>query len=179
MKVVRTRWPFVLLILAGIAVLLVSFVDMVLQKGWFQHVIVSYIILIILAVVLIVLTKVIEAPEIFKELEEFEKLPGGRINHFKCPQCGSFFAIQEAQHEQKHTLKITCPSCGVTGAIPLKPQTNKEKIPSKKSKPLRFKCDKCNEEIMVWAEGGDIVTDVKITVCPYCGEQNTLRKIKD
>ena len=177
MRFIKIKWLFLLLMLASIIVFLISIIDMSLNKsGWYPFVIASYVVLIILTIVLMVLTRVIIFPGLFKKLVEFEKIPKGELRHFKCPQCNSFFALEEA-YKQQCPIEITCPSCGVAGIIPLQPQTMKGTIPKKKSKLLRFKCDKCSEEIILWAEGSDITTDVKVTICPYCGEQKHLKKI--
>jgi predicted RNA-binding Zn-ribbon protein involved in translation (DUF1610 family) len=50
-------------------------------------------------------------------------------------------------------------------------------IPEKKSIKANFKCNLCGEGITVWAEGTDLFKDMYIHSCPFCGEDQTMKRI--
>ena len=180
--IIKAKWPFAVLILAGIVLMFLAGYDIVLNKGYFQHIVAAYLVLIILAILLIVIPA-LTAPkpkELFEKVEEFKPEEfEEKISHFKCPVCNAHFALEEKKFQQNHLFKITCPACGVIGRISLNPKTVEEKIPKTKSKPLDFKCNNCQEEISIWLEGNKkILDDTKIFSCPNCGAENTLERIQ-
>jgi predicted RNA-binding Zn-ribbon protein involved in translation (DUF1610 family) len=118
-----------------------------------------------------------KAPVIMDVVEQFEKTLEGGLYHFKCPTCEGFFAIKKSKGDNKQYVTMTCPDCGAIGVIPPNPSSIEDEIPEKKSIKANFKCESCGEGITVWAEGTDLYKKLHVYSCPYCGEDETMRKI--
>ena len=110
-------------------------------------------------------------------VEEFEKTLEGKLYHFKCPQCEGIFAIKKSKHNNKKPFTLTCPDCGTIGRISGSPPVVVEEIPEQKSENIKFKCKNCGERVSIWAEGTDLVQDVEIYSCPYCGKRQSMKNI--
>jgi predicted RNA-binding Zn-ribbon protein involved in translation (DUF1610 family) len=147
--------------------------DIVYNEQWLERIIALYGILIILTLLFLV-SKERKKPAVNKTVDEFEKSLKGKLQHFKCPLCGGIFAIKKSKHNNKTPFTLTCPDCGRTGTISSKPSQIWEEIPEKKSIHKNFTCAHCGEWMMVWAEGVDIVQDVHVYSCPYCGIKQDL-----
>jgi predicted RNA-binding Zn-ribbon protein involved in translation (DUF1610 family) len=177
----KMKWPFIALIIAGIILMFLAGYDIVLNKGYFQHIVAAYLILIILAILLIVITAITtpKPKELFEKVEEFkEGAEEEGVSHFKCPKCNAHFALQELKFQQNNLFKMTCPSCGIVGKISLNPQILEEKLPKTKSRGLNFKCTNCEEEMVIWLEGNKkILDDTKILICPNCGADNSVIRL--
>jgi predicted RNA-binding Zn-ribbon protein involved in translation (DUF1610 family) len=169
----RRSLPFVSIIVLAFMVLLFSIWDIVYNEQWLERIIALYGILIILTLLFLV-SKEKKKLIIKKTVDEFEKSLNGKLHHFKCPSCGGIFAIKKSKHNNKKPFILTCPDCGNTGTIPSKPSQILEEIPEKKSVHKNFKCEHCGEWIMVWAEGVDIIQDIHVYSCPYCGTKRDL-----
>ena len=72
---------------------------------------------------------------------------------------------------------MTCPDCGIIGKISSSPPVIVEEIPEQKSENIKFKCKSCGERVSIWAEGTDLVQDIQIYSCPYCGEKQFMKNI--
>jgi predicted RNA-binding Zn-ribbon protein involved in translation (DUF1610 family) len=165
--------PFICIIILAFLVLLSSIWDILYNEKWLLGIMALYGILLILTLLFLV-SKERKKPAAEKTVDEFEKTLKGRLQHFKCPACGGIFAIKKSKHNNKKPFTLTCPDCGRTGTIPSKPAQIIEEIPEKKSVHKKLKCERCGEWIMVWAEGADIISDVHVYSCPYCGEKQDL-----
>lgn len=174
MRLTRKTLPFVGLMVLALVVLLFSLWDIIYHEQWLERIIALYVILFILTL-LFLATNAKKKPTDIKNVEEFEKSLKGKLHHFKCPSCGGIFAIKKSQQNNKKAFTLTCPDCGMTGTIPAKPSKVIEEIPEKKSVHKTFKCNACGESIMIWSEGKDIVSDVTVYSCPYCGAKQQLR----
>jgi len=108
--------------------------------------------------------------------KEFEKSLTGQLYHFKCPNCEGFFAIKKSKSNNKKTIKLTCPDCGIIGVIPPDPFLIEEEIPKKKSIKVNFICNICGEGITIWAEGTEMINNTQVFSCPFCGRLNTMNK---
>ena len=69
----------------------------------------------------------------------------------------------------------TCPDCGCVGQVTRSSPVIEETIPQQKSVNKTFKCEHCHEWVTVWAEGTDMVNNIQIYSCPYCGTRQTLK----
>lgn len=166
---------FAFLMLLGFWVLFFSFYDVIFDKGWIYPILAVYVILVILAVVFIILKSI--KPASVDTVEEFEKTLGGKLYHFKCPNCNGFFALKKSKHNDKKPFKMTCPDCGEIAVVPPSPICIEEEIPEKKSVNVDFRCKSCGEGITVWAEGAELYPDVCMFSCPYCGMEETMNRI--
>jgi predicted RNA-binding Zn-ribbon protein involved in translation (DUF1610 family) len=175
MKIPWRILPFVGIICLAFLVLLFSILDILYNEKWLERIIALYGILIILTLLFLV-SKEWKKPVEKKTVDEFEKSLKGRLQHFKCPSCGGVFAIKKSKHNNKKPFTLTCPDCGTTGTVPSKPSQIVEEIPEKKSVHKKFRCESCGEWIMVWAEGADIVSDIRVYSCPYCGTKQDLHQ---
>jgi predicted RNA-binding Zn-ribbon protein involved in translation (DUF1610 family) len=175
MILTRKTLPFIGIMVLACIVLLFSLWDIIYHESWLERIIALYGILFILTL-LFLATNTKKKPAGIKNVEEFETSLKGRLHHFKCPVCGGIFAIKKSRHNNKKSFTLTCPDCGTTGTIPSKPSKVIEEIPEKKSINKNFKCEACGGSIMVWAEGADIVSDVKVYSCPYCGTKQRMRQ---
>ena len=72
--IIKAKWPFAVLILAGIVLMFLAGYDIVLNKGYFQHIVAAYLVLIILAILLIVIPALTtpKPKELFEKVEEFK-----------------------------------------------------------------------------------------------------------
>ena len=174
MKIPRKTLPFIGIIFLAFIVLLFSIWDIIYHELWLERIIALYGILIILTLLFLV-SKEKKKPVVKKNIDEFEKSLKGKLHHFKCPSCGGIFAIKKSKYNNKKPFTLTCPDCGTTGTIPSKPSQIIEEIPEKKSVNKNFKCETCGEWIMVWAEGTDLVSDIHVFSCPYCGAKQDMR----
>jgi predicted RNA-binding Zn-ribbon protein involved in translation (DUF1610 family) len=173
MKIPWKILPFIGIILLAILVLLFSIWDILYNEKWLERIIALYGILLILTLLFLV-SKEMRKPVLKKTVDDFEKTLEGRLQHFKCPSCGGFFAIKKSKQNNKKPFTLTCPDCGTTGTVPSTPTQIVEEIPEKKSAHKKFRCDCCGEWILVWAEGADIIRDIRVYSCPYCGEKQDL-----
>jgi len=169
----RSKLPFIAIILFAFLVLVFSIWDILYDEKWLEGIIALYGILIILCVLFLV-SKQKKQPDVEKTVDAFEKSLQGKLQHFKCPSCGGIFAIKKSKQNNKKSFMLTCPDCGTTGTVPSQPARILEEIPDKKSVHKRFTCDHCGEWMMVWAEGADIINDIKVYSCPYCGTKHDL-----
>jgi predicted RNA-binding Zn-ribbon protein involved in translation (DUF1610 family) len=169
----RKTAPFVAIIILAFVVFLFSLWDIVYNEQWLERIIALYGILVILTVLFLV-SKEKKKPVVKKTVDEFEKSLKGKLHHFKCPLCDGIFAIKKSKQNNKKSFTLTCPDCGTIGTVPSKPSRVLEEIPEKKSVHKNFKCEHCGEWITVWAEGVDIVTDVHVYSCPYCGTKQDM-----
>lgn len=172
----RDNLPFLGVILFAFVVLVFSVWDILYDEQWLERIIALYGILFILCV-LFLLSKAKKQQAAVKTVDEFEKSLEGRLQHFKCPSCGGIFAIKKSKHNNKKPFLLTCPDCGMTGNVPSQPSRVREQIPGQKSVHKRFLCEHCGEWMMVWAEGADIVPDVRVFSCPYCGTHHDLHAV--
>ena len=176
MRLFRSPWIFILLLFLGLVVLFLSIWDIVFEKEWMGLILVLYGLLIAMVFMFIVL---LSLRRVYKEatVEEFEKTLGGRLYHFKCPNCSGFFAVKKSKRNNKKPVKMTCPDCGKIGVILPFPESIEEYIPEKKSVSINFKCKNCEEGITIWAEGSEIYQNVRVYSCPYCGERKTMSRV--
>jgi len=175
MRLTRTTLPFIGLMVLALVVLLFSLWDIIYNEQWLERIIALYGILFILTL-LFLATNGKKKPVDIQNVEKFEKSLKGKLQHFKCPACGGIFAIKKSQQNNKKAFTLTCPDCGATGTVPSKPSTVVEEIPEKKSIHKKFKCEACGGSIMIWSEGKDIVSDVAVYSCPYCGAKQPLHQ---
>ncbi len=175
MNWIRSRWPFIILILLSILVVSLSIVDILFNRDWTSFILMSYAILIILFF-LIILLRSQKTYLVKTTLEEFEKTLTGGLYHFKCPSCSGIFAIKKSKSNNKKPVKMTCPGCGIIGTIPSSPASIEEEIPEKKSIGVNFKCSSCGEGVTIWAEGTELYSDVNVYSCPFCGKQKTMNR---
>ena len=177
MTLTRSKLLFTVIMLLSIVVLFSSLFDIIYEKQWLQIILTLYAILIIFTIVLLFLKptkKIVESGDI---VEEFEKTLEGKLYHFKCPNCNGIFAIKKSKHNNKKPFTLTCPDCGTVGKISSSPLVVVEEIPEQKSENIKFKCKNCGERVSIWAEGTDLVQDVQIYSCPYCGEGQSMKNI--
>jgi predicted RNA-binding Zn-ribbon protein involved in translation (DUF1610 family) len=175
MRWIKTPWPFIILSLLGLIVLVFSIFDVIYDWKLILLSIVLYIVLFILILLVIYLRSKKEIPSI-TTVEEFEKRLKGGLYHFKCPTCSGIFAIKKSKSNNKKYIKMTCPDCGAIGHIPPNPAVIEEEIPEKKSIKASFECTLCGEGITVWAEGTELYKDVSVYSCPFCGEKKSLKR---
>lgn len=172
----RDTLPFLGVILFAFVVLVFSIWDILSDEQWLERIIALYAILIILCILFLV-SRTKRQPIVHKTVDEFEKSLKGRLQHFKCPSCGGIFAIKKSKQNNKKPFMLTCPDCGMTGNVPSKPVRVLEEIPERKSVHKRFICEHCGEWMMVWAEGAELVSDVRVYSCPYCGTKHDLNAV--
>lgn len=168
----RDNLPFLGIIIFAFMVLIFSIWDIIYNEQWLERIIALYIILFILCVLFSVSKK--KKPGEKKIVDEFEKTLEGKLQHFKCPSCSGIFAIKKSKQNNKKPFTLTCPDCGMTGSISSKPSQIQEEIPEKKSEHKNFTCEHCGEWMTIWAEGVDIIQDVHVYSCPYCGTKHDL-----
>jgi predicted RNA-binding Zn-ribbon protein involved in translation (DUF1610 family) len=171
----RKTIPFISITCGACIVLLFSLWDIVYQEQWLERIIALYGILIVLTLLFLVSTEK-KKPVVVQTAEEFEKSLQGTLHHFRCPCCGGMFAIKKSKQDNKKSFTITCPDCGTTGLIPPVPLQIRGNIPQKKSVHKNFICERCKEWVMIWAEGTDIVADLHVFSCPYCGTKHEMRQ---
>ncbi|DAC72964.1 MAG TPA: hypothetical protein DSN98_02665 [Thermoplasmata archaeon] len=169
----RRSLPFISIILLAFLVFVFSIWDIINNEQWLERVIALYGILIILTLLFLV-SKEKRKSFVKTNVDEFEKSLKGKLYHFKCPFCGGIFAIKKSKHNNKKPFTLTCPDCGTTGTVPSKPFQILGEIPEMKSVHKNFKCEHCGEWIMVWAEGTDIISDIHVHSCPYCGTKRDM-----
>jgi predicted RNA-binding Zn-ribbon protein involved in translation (DUF1610 family) len=116
-------------------------------------------------------------PKTIGTVGEFEKTLKGSLYHFKCPNCNGFFAVKKSKNDYKQPVKMTCPDCGEIGFIPFNPMFIEEEIPEKKSIKANFKCSICREGLTIWAEGTELYQDVHVYSCPFCGKEETMKRL--
>lgn len=172
--ITRGNLPFIGIIIFAFMVLAFSLWDIIYNEQWLERIAALYSILIILCILFLV-SKEKKKPSVAKSVDEFEKSLEGKLQHFKCPSCNGIFAIKKSKRNNKKPFQLTCPDCGMTGNVPSQPSKILEELPDKKSIHKRFTCEHCGEWMMVWAEGADIIQDVQVYSCPYCGTKNALR----
>ena len=172
----KIRWnilPFIGIIFLSFLVLLFSIWDILYNEKWLERIIALYGILLVLTLLFIVSLEM-RKPATKAIVDDFEKTLEGKLQHFKCPSCGGYFAIKKSKTNNKKPFTLTCPDCGQTGTVSSSPSQIIEEIPEKKSTHMKFKCERCGEWIMIWAEGADIIHDTHVYSCPYCGEKQDL-----
>jgi predicted RNA-binding Zn-ribbon protein involved in translation (DUF1610 family) len=174
MRISQKNLPFISIILLAFVVLFFSLWDIMYHEGWLEWVAVVYGIL-FLVLVLFLVSTIRKKSEVSSTVEAFEKSLKGKLHHFKCQNCQGIFAIKKSKHNNKKAFTLTCPDCGTVGLIPSKPQRVIEEVPEKKSVHKNFKCGQCGEWIMVWAEGANLVSDLHVYSCPYCGTKKSMR----
>ena len=177
MKLIHRKLLFLVIILLSIVVLFSSMFDIVYGKEWLQIILAIYAILIIFTIVLLFLAPTKKIAESKDIVEEFEKTLEGKLYHFKCPNCQGIFAIKKSSRNNKKPFTLTCPDCGTIGKISSSPPVVIEEIPKQKSENIKFKCKNCGEKVSIWAEGTDLVQDIQIYSCPYCGEKQSMKNI--
>jgi predicted RNA-binding Zn-ribbon protein involved in translation (DUF1610 family) len=163
------------MIILSFLVFLISLWDVIDEKQWLAGVSISYAILLILTIVLLATRKKTAVSK--DTVEEFEKTLEGKLCHFKCPNCQGIFAIKKSSRNNKKPFTLTCPDCGTIGKISSSPPVIVEEIPEQKSENIKFKCKSCGERVSIWAEGTDLVQDIQIYSCPYCGEKQSMKNI--
>jgi predicted RNA-binding Zn-ribbon protein involved in translation (DUF1610 family) len=176
MKWVKSSWPFIIITIIGLSILIFSIYDIIYDKDWMIRTFAAWGLLVVITIVVIFFRlKKEEAPA--ATLEEFEKTLKGGLYHFKCPTCSGIFAIKKSKSDNKKFVKMTCPDCGTMGTIPPNPAQIEEEIPEKKSIKANFKCNVCGEGITVWAEGTELYKKMIVHSCPFCGEEEPLKRI--
>lgn len=168
------KLPFVAIFLLACVVLFFSFWSIIYEDKWIKSILALYGILIILSVVLVYLSSKKKPKEFNNATKEFKKTLGGKLYHFKCPNCNGIFAIKKSKRDNKKPFTLTCPDCGNVGTIPPSPKLVEEKIPKQKSVKKRFECKNCGEFVSIWAEGTDLFHKMKIHSCPYCGKKQSM-----
>jgi len=177
MSWIKGSGPFIILIILGLCVMIFSIYDIIFDKGWMAVILTAYALLIIITLTVVVFLR-LQKEEVFVEtVEEFEKTLKGGLHHFKCPTCNGIFAIKKSKSNNKKHVKMTCPDCGAMGVISPNPAYVEEEIPEKKSVKANFKCYSCREGITVWAEGAELYKNVYVYSCPFCGEDETMKRI--
>jgi predicted RNA-binding Zn-ribbon protein involved in translation (DUF1610 family) len=169
----RSNLPFIGIIIFACMVLIFSLWDIIYNEKWLERIIALYGILIILCVLFLV-SKEKKSLSAGTSVEEFEKSLSGKLHHFKCTSCGGVFAIKKSNMNNKNPFKLTCPDCGETGIVSSNSEKISEEIPEKKSLYKKFICKHCGEWMMVWAEGTEIIQDVHVYSCPFCGTKQNL-----
>ena len=173
MTSVRSKLPFVAMILLACVVLILSLWDIIYERQWIQGILALYGILAILTIVLLFLRTQKKSTDA-NAVKEFEKTLEGKLYHFKCPNCNGIFAVKKSKRNNKKPFTLTCPDCGYIGKIPPTPKSIVAEIPDQKSEKTKFKCGNCGEWISIWAEGTDLFQDIQIHSCPYCGEKQSM-----
>ena len=174
MRTTRKNIPFIGIIVLACIVLFFSLWDIVYLEGWLERIAVLYGILFLL-LVLFLFSTTRKKSAVSPAVEAFEKSLKGKLHHFKCQNCQGIFAIKKSKHNNKKAFTLTCPDCGTVGLIPSKPHLVIEEVPEKKSVNKNFKCGQCGEWIMIWAEGADLVSGLRVYSCPYCGTRESMR----
>ena len=178
MKWNKNKTMFLLMALLGFLMLSVSVWDIVFEEGWHLQILAGYMVLILFTLILLVVKlKKKSADTIISSVKEFEKTLEGKLFHFQCPSCHGIFAIKKSKHNNKKPIKLTCPDCGTIGIIPSTPKSIKARIPDQKSPNVIFKCIHCEEKITMWAEGTELYKDVHVFSCPYCEEEQSMKRI--
>ena len=177
MSWIRSKGPFIILIILGFWIMVLSIFGVMFDKNWTNPILAAYSLIIILAFTLIFIrsTKPYIVPE---TVEEFEKSLKGGLFHFKCPSCNGYFAVKKSKRNNKKIVKMNCPDCGIIGVIP--PYSTlvlEEEIPEKKSIGLHFRCLCCGEGITVWSEGTQLHQNINVYTCPFCGVEQELKRI--
>jgi predicted RNA-binding Zn-ribbon protein involved in translation (DUF1610 family) len=174
----RRTVPFIAIIFFAFLVFIFSLWDILYHEQWLERIIALYGILILLTFLFLV-SREKKKKTYAKPIDDFEKSLEGRLQHFKCPSCGGIFAIKKSNQNNKQPFRLTCPDCGMKGSISSKPSQTLQEIPEKKSVHKIFQCRNCGENIMIWAEGVEMIQDDNIHVysCPYCGEKQDLLSV--
>jgi predicted RNA-binding Zn-ribbon protein involved in translation (DUF1610 family) len=176
MSWIKNSGPFVILSILGFWLIVFSIYDIVFEKGWMLVILASYAILILLILLIIYLRS--QKEEVTLDVvEEFEKTLKGKLYHFKCPTCSGIFAIKKSKSNDEKPVKMTCPDCGAIGFVPRNPACIEEEIPEKKSMKANFKCGNCGEGVTVWAEGTDLYKKMHVFSCPFCGKNESMKRI--
>ena len=177
MKLIHRKLLFLVIILLSIVVLFSSLFDIVYGNEWLQTILAIYAVLIIFTIVLLFLSPTKKTAGSKDIVEEFEKTLEGRLYHFKCPNCQGIFAIKKSSRNNKKPFTLACPDCGTIGKISSSPPVIVEEIPEQKSENIKFRCKSCGEGVSIWAEGTDLVQDIQVYSCPYCGEKRSMKNI--
>ncbi len=175
MNMKNISWLYALVILLGLIVFVLSAWDVIFDQGRVVFMVGLYAV-VVFAFAFFVISKSRKSSLEKKTVGEFEKTLGGKLYHFKCPNCCGIFAIKKSRHNDKKPFRMTCPDCGTVGLISSSPMYVEEEIPEKKSVNVNLKCDKCGEGVTIWAEGADLNSDVHVYSCPYCGVDEALSK---
>jgi len=172
----KSNYPFLLLSIIGIWVLIFSIYDVLFNKEWQIFLISAYVILFIFTIIFTFL-KIQKPTSSIDTIQEFEKSLKGGLFHFKCPACKGIFALKKTKQNNGKSMKMKCPDCGAIANMPVHPFCIEEEIPEKKSLKASFKCSLCGEGITVWAEGTELFDDVCVFSCPFCGADKKLNRI--
>ena len=176
MSWMKSSKPFVMLLIIGLCMIVFSIFDIVYDKGWMIISLVTFLVIIVITILLIY-QKFREKQVAIGSIEEFEKTLKGGLYHYKCPTCNGIFAIKKSKKNNKKTVKMTCPDCGAIGVITPYPAEIEDEIPEKKSVKANFQCYLCGEGITVWAEGADLYRQMNVYSCPFCGQNEPLKRI--
>ena len=178
MKISYHTVLFVLIMLLSLVLLGSTLIDIV-SGGEFLFIILAiYAVLIVSTILLLFIFPAKKrANESEDIVEVFEKTLEGKLHHFKCPNCQGIFAIKKSSQNNKQPFTLTCPDCGSVGKISPSAPKMVESIPEKKSEKIKFKCKQCGETVSLWAEGRELVAEVKVYSCPYCGEQHAMNSV--
>ncbi|MFO7677317.1 MAG: hypothetical protein R6V50_02910 [Thermoplasmatota archaeon] len=160
----------IIFIILSIVVFLISFYDILYEKGWTIVVFALYAVFFIIALSLLFILPAIKENDTgiskTKSLKKLER----ELNNYKCPECKAIFSIKKTQSNTNKPFTITCPTCGIIGKITPSPGIVIDTIPDKKSDSIVFTCHNCKERFSIWIEGKDITKDFKVYSCPYCGK---------
>jgi predicted RNA-binding Zn-ribbon protein involved in translation (DUF1610 family) len=167
---------FILLMFIGFWILFFSIWGIIFNKDWNMLILTLYVLLLLSSVIILVL-KSHKCKIKINKIEEFEKKLKGGLYHFKCLSCNGIFAIKESTNINKKSVRITCPDCGKLGIIPSYPIQVKGDIPEIKSVNVIFQCNLCGESITIWAEGANLYNGVCVYSCPFCGEEEKMKRI--
>jgi len=171
----KTMKPFLIILLIAIAGFILTLTDIIFNLEIMIYILVSFIILLMILFILFIL--LLKKEKITQNsIEEFEKTLKGGLYHFKCPSCNGIFAVKKSKKNNKKTVKMTCPDCGMIGFIPSHPEKIEEEIPEKKSLKANFKCISCGESITIWAEGTELHKKINVYTCPFCGIKKPLKR---
>jgi transcription elongation factor Elf1 len=161
---------FIILTIVSIIVFIISFYDILYEKGLMIGIFAIYIILLIVSIVVLVLQKTPEEPY-YHTLNNIEiKKTQENIHHFKCPECKEIFAIKKTTSNTTKPFTLTCPSCGIIGRISPSADIVIDIIPEKNSDEIVFTCHDCKKQFSVWTKTTDITDTFKVYSCPYCGK---------
>jgi len=162
----------ILLIIISFWIMIFSIYDILFNKEWTVIIFICYIIIILMLILFIFIK--MKYPDL--AVYEFEKTLQGGLYHYKCPMCDGYFAIKKSKSNDDKPFKMTCPDCGKTGMINVKKIVIDEEIPEEKSNSLNYECNNCGEQITIWAEGTEIIDEITLYSCPYCGILKPLEK---
>ncbi|MBU0496830.1 MAG: hypothetical protein KKG04_02615 [Candidatus Thermoplasmatota archaeon] len=172
---IQNKYLYILPAIIALILLLITLWDFFTDQSIILPLLATYAILFILTLILWYIGYITQPKQ--NTITLFEKTLKGTLTHFKCPQCGTIFALKKSKSNNKKSFYLTCPSCQIKGLITANPTIIHQPLPLQKSPRSKYQCTHCGEWITIWSEGTTSLPHSMIYSCPYCGAKKPLHQL--